>query len=132
MTETTVESIFGTKAGIIWKALYQNGSTNIGNLAKITSLSREEVYSALGWLGRENKIVVERRGREMIISLSEAEALKEPSKGTTIGDSVPHEQTPHKARKPPRKTTKVNKTTKARKVKVPLEQSERIDDFLLH
>ena len=93
MAETTVESIFGTKAGIVWKALNQNGPSNIGDLVKTTSMSREEVYAALGWLGREDKILVERRGRAMVFSLREAEAPLEASKGTTIGDSAPQEQT---------------------------------------
>ena len=48
MTETTVESIFGVNAGIVWRALNQNGPSNIGDLVKTTSMSREEVYGALG------------------------------------------------------------------------------------
>lgn len=69
MTETTVESIFGDKAGIVWRALNQNGPGTIADLAKATGLRREEIYSALGWLGRENKIAVEKRGRAMVFSL---------------------------------------------------------------
>jgi hypothetical protein len=69
MTEPTVESIFGINAGVVWRALNQNGPSNIGDLVKTTSLSREEVYGALGWLGRENKILVERHGRAMVFSL---------------------------------------------------------------
>lgn len=69
MTEPTVESIFGVNAGIVWKTLNQNGPSNIGDLVKTTSMSREEIYGALGWLGRENKITVERRGRAMVFSL---------------------------------------------------------------
>jgi hypothetical protein len=63
MTETTIESIFGVNAGIVWKALDQNGPSTIEDLVKTTSLSREEVYGALGWLGRENKISLEMQGR---------------------------------------------------------------------
>ena len=132
MAETTVESIFGTKAGIVWKALNQNGPSNIGDLVRITSMGREEVYAALGWLGREDKILVEKRGRAMVFSLREAEAPLEAFKSTAIEDSVPQEQTLHKASKPPKKTTKAKRTTKARKVKAPLKQSERTDEFLLH
>jgi len=69
MTEPTVESVFGMKAGIVWEALNQNGPSTIGNLVKTTSLSREEIYGALGWLSRENKIAIERRGRAMVFSL---------------------------------------------------------------
>ena len=132
MAETTVESIFGTKAGIVWKALNQNGPSNIGDLVRITYMGREEVYAALGWLGREDKILVEKRGRAIVFSLRKAEAPLEAFKSTTIGDSVPQEQTLHKASKPPKKTTKAKRTTKARKVKAPLKQSERTDEFLLH
>lgn len=69
MTETTVELVFGVKAGIVWEALNKNGPSTIDNIVKATSLRRELVYGALGWLARENKIIVERRGRAMVFSL---------------------------------------------------------------
>ncbi len=72
MPEVTVESLFGTKAGIIWEALNKNGPSNISNLVKATSLSRDEVYAGLGWLGRENKINVEMQGRALVFSLKQA------------------------------------------------------------
>jgi hypothetical protein len=91
MTEATVESIFGTKAGIVWKALNKNGPSNIDNIVKATGLRGELVYSALGWLGRENKIIVERSGRAMIFSLREEELHKEAVRETAIEDSEPEE-----------------------------------------
>lgn len=69
MTEMTIESVFGSKAGIVWEALNKNGPSNIDNLVKVTGLRRELVYGALGWLGRENKISVERNGRALVFSL---------------------------------------------------------------
>jgi hypothetical protein len=72
MAETTVETvelIFGVNAGVVWKALNRNGPSAVGDLAKETGLKREQVYGALGWLGREDKILVERRGRTMVFSL---------------------------------------------------------------
>jgi hypothetical protein len=69
MTEIAAESVFGKNAGIVWEALNKNGPSAIDNLVKLTGLSRELVYGALGWLGRENKIVLEKRGRAFIISL---------------------------------------------------------------
>jgi hypothetical protein len=69
VTETTIESVFGTKAGIVWEALNKNGPSNIDNLVKVTGLRRELVYGALGWLGREDKISVERHGRALVFSL---------------------------------------------------------------
>jgi hypothetical protein len=41
----------------------------IGDIMKATSLRRKEVYDTLGWLGRENKIDVEVRGRAKVFSL---------------------------------------------------------------
>ena len=40
------------------------------NIVKATGLRRELVYGALGWLGRENKIAVERRGRALVFWLN--------------------------------------------------------------
>jgi hypothetical protein len=69
MTEMTIESVFGVKAGIIWGALDKDGPSTINDIVKATGLRRELVYGALGWLGRENKIAVERRGRALVFSL---------------------------------------------------------------
>ena len=72
MTEITVESIFGMKAGIVWEALNKNGPSNIDNIVKATGMRRELVYGGLGWLGREGKISVERQGRAIVFSLRES------------------------------------------------------------
>lgn len=69
MTEITVESFFGLNAGIVWEALNHDGPSTIDNIVKATGLRRELVYGALGWLGRENKIVLVRRGRAVVFSL---------------------------------------------------------------
>jgi hypothetical protein len=109
---------FSAKAGIVWRALNQNGSSNISDLVKSTSMSREEVYGALAWLGREGKITLKQKGRAMIFSLQEAESCLEAAKGSTIADSVPHEKTLHGAGKPPKKATK------DRKIKAPTPSSK--------
>jgi hypothetical protein len=109
MTETTVESIFGMNAGVVWEALNEKGSGNVDNIVKATGLKRELVYGALGWLGRENKIVMERRGRAMVFSLREAEARWNAFKDTTIGNYVPEEQTKHHKSVPPEKAAKARK-----------------------
>ena len=132
MKEPTVEAVFGADAGLVWEALNKNGPSIIGDIVKATGLRRELVYGALGWLGRENKITIERRGRGMVFSLREAEALQKPFKATAIVDSAPQEQKRIRTRAPPKKTTKAKRTIKARKTKAPLKQSERTDEFLLH
>ena len=64
-----VESVFGVNAGIVWKALNLNGPMTIDDLVKATTLNPEEIYGALGWLGRENKITLETRGVVRFFSL---------------------------------------------------------------
>jgi len=133
MTETTVESLFGTKAGIIWEALNQNGASNLANLVKTTSLSREDVYGALGWLGREDKLVLVQKGRAIVFSLRDEEARLPVIKEIEAAESAP------KAKSKSRKSKPLKKTKKARKAKYPIkqtkslaEQIENVDEFLLH
>lgn len=64
-----VESIFGVNAGIVWEALNLNGPMTIDALMKATALNPDEIYGALGWLGRENKISLETRGMVRLFSL---------------------------------------------------------------
>lgn len=98
---------------------------------KTTSLSREEVFGALGWLGRENKLVMEQKGRAMVFSLREEETRL----------SVPEEtiEPAPKAKSKGRKTKQPKKAKKARLIKGPIKQtespakqSERVEEFLLH
>jgi hypothetical protein len=145
MTQITVELVFGEKAGAVWRALNQNGPSNITNLVKTTSLSREEVFSALGWLGREDKILLEQKGREMIFSLRDPEARQEAAPEATakitIKEIAPKGKAKLKAKRAKAKPPKRPK--KAEPVKASFRQekgqeksldkeSERTRDFLLH
>lgn len=66
-----VETI-GTYAGLVWNALNEADALGIKQIKKITKLKDKEVFAALGWLARENKIVIapsEEDEKEFIISL---------------------------------------------------------------
>jgi len=100
---------------------------------KTTSLSREDVYGALGWLGRENKLVVVQKGRAIVFSLRDEEARLPVIKEIEAAESAP------KAKSKSRKSKPLKKTKKARKAKSPIkqteslaEQIENVDEFLLH
>lgn len=54
MIEVTEE--FGFNAGRVWKALDMNGPLTEIQLMEETSLRENEVFAAVGWLARENKI----------------------------------------------------------------------------
>ena len=64
-----VELIFGINAGIIWESLNLNGPMSVSDLVEATTLLPEEIHGALGWLGREKKISVEREGTIRFYSL---------------------------------------------------------------
>ena len=133
MNKLTVESVFGFNAGVVWEALNQNGASNIRNLLKATRLSREEVNGALGWLGREDKIVLEQKGRAMIFSLREEEARLEVLKETIIAESTPKPKSKSSRSKSPKKAKMARKAkSPVKKAKSSAKQSENAEEFLLH
>jgi Protein of unknown function (DUF2582). len=48
----------GTNAGIIWNLLNNNQKWNASELQEASGLSEKEIYAAIGWLARENKIEI--------------------------------------------------------------------------
>ena len=133
MNRLTVESLFGINAGIVWKALNHNGASNLANLVKTTSLSREEVYGALGWLGREDKLVMEQKGRAMIFSLREEEARLAVPKETILAESTPKPKSKSSKSKPPKTARKAREAkSPVKQAKSSAKQSENIEEFLLH
>jgi len=57
-TKDVVEE-FGTNAGKIWNELNTKGPLNEKELLKNTKLTKNNLYAAIGWLARENKIQFE-------------------------------------------------------------------------
>lgn len=47
---------YGRTAGKIWKTLYEYGPLDEDNLIKKSRLNKNEFYTGVGWLARENKI----------------------------------------------------------------------------
>ena len=61
--------IIGTNAGVIWKALDEKKTLTVKQLKTATKLTEGEIYAAIGWLARENKIKSEKVGKEFKFSL---------------------------------------------------------------
>ena len=62
----------GSWAGLVWNALSATDTVGLKQLKKITKLKEKELYAALGWLGRENKITIQddpEDEKELLISL---------------------------------------------------------------
>ena len=62
------ESI-GQVAGKIWDFLNNNESASPSKIAKEINASKNELQRAIGWLAREEKIVIKVNGRAEILSL---------------------------------------------------------------
>ena len=50
--------LLGSWAGLVWTALNENGTMSMKGLKKATKLKEKEIFAALGWLGREGKLVI--------------------------------------------------------------------------
>ncbi|MBR3566124.1 MAG: winged helix-turn-helix domain-containing protein [Paludibacteraceae bacterium] len=59
----------GENAGAIWNAL-QAGALTLKGLKKATKLKNEELYLALGWLARENKLAFSEEDGELVVALA--------------------------------------------------------------
>ncbi len=51
----------GTNAGIIWNLLNNSKKWTVPQLMEKSGLTEMEVYTAIGWLTREDKIEIEKR-----------------------------------------------------------------------
>jgi hypothetical protein len=60
---TNLESEIGTYAGKIWKILDIWGDADFTTIKRLSDLDDDEVYSAIGWLARENKICIDEKYR---------------------------------------------------------------------
>ena len=59
---------FGTNTGNLWKFLNsKTGAVELKNLKKISNLHEEDLYLALDWLERQNKIKVTRGKNKIFV-----------------------------------------------------------------
>ena len=65
-----LQEIAGANAGKIWEALNEKGQLSSKELKKVAKIKTDkELYLALGWLLREDKIQTEEAEKEVLISL---------------------------------------------------------------
>ena len=64
-----IETI-GKNAGLVWKALNENRAMNVKALKTVTKIRTEkDLYAALGWLAREEKLAFTEKEQELQVSL---------------------------------------------------------------
>jgi len=59
----------GIDAGQVWTVLDAQGIKSVKELKKATKLNDKEIYAAIGWLAREEKLVFHREEDDLYISL---------------------------------------------------------------
>ncbi len=59
----------GENAGKVWAVLSETGKSNIKDVKKATKLAEKDLYAALGWLSREDKVSFEEEEKEVFVSL---------------------------------------------------------------
>lgn len=52
------KEIIGLNAGKVWEALNAADAMGVKQLKKVTKLKDKELFAALGWLAREDKIEI--------------------------------------------------------------------------
>jgi predicted transcriptional regulator len=65
----SAEEHFGVHAGKVWEALKANGPMTIGKMSEVLELEDHDIKGALGWLGREGKLDIEKQHNHFVFSL---------------------------------------------------------------
>ena len=66
------KEVIGLNAGKVWEALNAADAMGVKQLKKVTKLKDKELFAALGWLAREDKIEIavdDEDEKEDIVSL---------------------------------------------------------------
>ena len=64
-----MSTTIGESAGKLWVFLEKNGASSPSKIEKETGLSKNDLQRAIGWLAKEDKILIEVSGRTETLSL---------------------------------------------------------------
>ncbi|GHT39892.1 hypothetical protein FACS189437_04590 [Bacteroidia bacterium] len=59
----------GNDAGRVWSVLSEKGSKSIKDLKKLLKVTDKEIYAAIGWLSREEKLIFNEKDDDLYLSL---------------------------------------------------------------
>jgi hypothetical protein len=68
--ETNLTDEIGQNAGKIWNLLHEHGEIDVSSICKFSKISEKDIFSALGWLARENKIEAKKKVKTKQLSFS--------------------------------------------------------------
>lgn len=64
-----ITNVIGTNAGKIWNLLDESGKLSVKEIKAKLNLTEKEVYLALGWLAREDKLIFTENKKELMVVL---------------------------------------------------------------
>jgi predicted RNA-binding protein (virulence factor B family) len=67
--ENNMSTTIGESAGKLWAFLEANGAASPSKIEKEAGLAKAELQRAIGWLAKEDKILIEVNGRSEVLSL---------------------------------------------------------------
>ncbi len=59
----------GETAGKVWEFLEEKGEANMRQLRRGLKVDRDLILQAIGWLAREDKLLIEKKGLHITYSL---------------------------------------------------------------
>ena len=59
----------GLNAGLVRNALNESEGLTLKGLKKVTKLKDKQLYAALGWLSREDKVTIEEVEGDLLVNL---------------------------------------------------------------
>ncbi len=63
-----IQSI-GETAGEVWRLLNGNGAASLNSIKSCLKVDQNLILQAIGWLAREDKLCIEKKGRYVTYSL---------------------------------------------------------------
>ncbi|MGZ5008469.1 MAG: winged helix-turn-helix domain-containing protein [Methylobacter sp.] len=64
-----MSNTIGDAAGIVWNYLDKNGPSSVNKVTTETGVNRNDIQRAIGWLCKEDKLLIEMVGRAETLSL---------------------------------------------------------------
>ena len=61
----------GFDAGNIWKVLDAQGMKSVKELKRTAKLTDKEIFAAIGWLAREEKLIFNQEENDLFLSLAQ-------------------------------------------------------------
>ena len=67
------KAVIGFNAGTVWRYLKDRGEADINKMCLDLGQSFDNISLAVGWLARENKVIIRRKDSALLVSINNVE-----------------------------------------------------------